>query len=159
MRLAILSSLFLAACGAQTTMVASHPAVARYTTNIDDTKSAVHDVLAERWMNIAPMGSDGFATPRECRTENGDACKRHTAFDHGTSTDEQTFLFQLAARVVPTGEGTIVSVVATLAPSKPGGESKTYEIGKGDVPSWMQGEVEKVQREISHKLAPVRPNG
>lgn len=157
MRHAILASVFLAACGAPTALVPSHPAVARYNAPVDATRDAVQEVLAQRWQHVDPMGSDGFATPRECRTENGDGCAKHDAFTRGDD-GASTFMFQLAARVVPNGGGAIVSVVATLAPSHAGGETRVYQVGKGEVPSWLQAEVDGVQAAIQHKLAPLRPN-
>jgi hypothetical protein len=153
MRLAILSSVFLLACGGQKALVPSHPAVAKYNQPVEQTRDAVQSVLAERWMHIAPMGADGFATTRECRTENGEQCPKadpRTGFVDGTPT----YVFQLAARVVPNGAGAIVSVMATLAPAHPGDGVQSYEIGKGDVPRWLQHEVDDVQAAVAHRLAP-----
>jgi hypothetical protein len=154
MRLAILSSVLLSACASTSAMVPSHPAVARYSTTLDDTRAAVQSVLTARWMHVDAVGQDGFATQAECRTATGDGCPRHDAWASPSAAGVATYGFQVAAFVVPSSNGVVVRVGATLA-----GHDGRYEVGKGEVPAWMQHEVETVQREIAHQLAPVRPNG
>jgi hypothetical protein len=116
----------------------------------------VHDVLADRWLHVDEVGSDGFATPPECRTDDGEQCSKRSLFDKGSADTAQTYGFQLAARVMPSDAGVIVEIIATLAP-RAGSQAPAYAIGKGDVPSWLQHEVEDVQAAVRHKLAPVRP--
>jgi hypothetical protein len=154
MRLAILSSALLAACASTSSLVPSHPAVARYSASLDDTRTAVQSVLAARWMHVDAVGQDGFATQRECRTATGDGCPRQNAWTAPSAAGVATYGFQVAAVVVPSASGVVVQVGATLA-----GHDGHYEVGKGEVPAWMQHEVEAVQREIAHQLAPLRPNG
>jgi hypothetical protein len=154
MRLAIACSVFFAACASTSSMVPSHPAVARYSSTIDDTRAAVESVLAARWKDVAPVGADGFTTKSECRTADGDGCPRVNAWSSPNAKGVATYGFQVAAVVVQSSGGVVVSVGATLA-----GHDGRYEVGKGQVPAWMQHEVELVQREIAHQLAPVRPNG
>ena len=154
MRLAILTSAFLAACASTSALVPSHPAVARYSTSVDDTRAAVESVLAARWTDVAPVGQDGFAGKAECRTATGETCPRINAWTPASTAATATYGFQVAAVVVPSNGGVVVSVGATLA-----GHDGRYEVGKGEVPAWMQHEVELVQREIAHQLAPIRPNG
>jgi hypothetical protein len=154
MRLAILSSVILSACASTASLVPSHPAVARYTSNLDDTRAAVQSVLTSRWMHVDAVGEDGFATQAECRTATGDGCPRKNAWTSPSASSVATYGFQVAAFVVPSSGGVVVRVGATLA-----GHDGRYEVGKGQVPAWMQQEVDTVQREIAHQLAPVRPNG
>jgi hypothetical protein len=157
MRFAILASVLLAACAPTSSLVPSHPAVARYPATLDATRTAVHDVLAARWLHVDQVGADGFATPPECRTATGDGCPKHDAFTRpADKTSVMMYGFQIAARVVPTDGGVIVRVGAVLEPQQ-GAGGPAYEIGKGDVPAWVQHEVELVQSEIAHQLAPARP--
>jgi hypothetical protein len=104
-------------------------------------------------MHIDPVGQDGFATAAECRTANGEVCPHVNAWSHDGG-GAAMFGFQVVSFVVPSSGGVVVQVSAKLA-----GHDGHYEVGKGDVPAWMQREVETVQREIAHQLAPARPNG
>lgn len=155
MRLAIFSSLLFAACASSTPYVQSHPDVARYSTTLEQARVVVHDVLASRSTTVAEVGPGSFATGKECRTVDGSLCQKHNAFTKG-SDGAQTYAFQLGARVVATDAGVIVKVGATLVGN---GDGKTIEVGSGEVPQWAQQEVDSVQADIRHQLAPLRPTG
>jgi len=161
MRLAIASLVSLAACASSApSLVPSHPQVARYSASVDDTRTAVREVLASHWLHVDAVGEDSFATGPECRTDRGGPCPtRANAFTTPGTHQEQvmTYKLKVAARVVPSNDGVLVNLAATLTSQTPGGQS--YELGKGEVPAWLQRDVDSVQREISHQLAPMRPNG
>ena len=152
MRLVITTTLFLAACAASSANIPSHPAVARYSTTVDEARAAVQEVLAGRSLHVDENG-DAFTTGRECRTDVGEVCEHANAW-HQTS-ELHTYAFQLGARVVQTDGGVIVKVGAVAVAN--GASPQTFETGKGAVPAWVQREVDSVQAEIRHRLAALRP--
>jgi hypothetical protein len=139
-------------------MVSSRPAVVRYSATLDATRAAVQEVLAGRSLHVNEVGGDTFMTAPECRTDGGELCARQTAWT-AKSTDAksggETFGFELAARVVPVDGGAIVRVGARLAK----GQGQVMEVGNGEVPAWVQHEVDQVQAEIARVLVPPRPHG
>ena len=155
MRFAITASVFLAACAPASRLVPSHPSVARYSMNVDATRAAVHDALAVRWQRVDEVGTDGFSTDFECRTDAGDGCPaKRGAWANpgdGAATGVETYGFQIVARVVSSDSGAIVQISARVQQR---GQSQVVEVGKGEVPAWAQHEVEGLQAAISHKLAP-----
>ncbi len=156
MRLAIIASVFFAACAPASRPVPSHPAVARYSMNVDAARAAVHDVLADRWLRVDEVGTDAFSTNIACRTDAGDDCpKRNTIWNaNDAKTDgDTTYGFQVMARVVPADTGAIVQISARVEER---GQTQFVEVGKGEVPAWAQHEIDGLQAAISHKLASPR---
>jgi hypothetical protein len=157
MRNLILSSVLLAACATNTSLVHSRPAVVQYHTDVDVAKNAVHDVLATNFY-VNDVGSDAFATKAVCRTEHGDVCPGHAgqanAWTPSQSTDPNVKMYalQVFAKIVPSANGVVVSVGATL-----GGKDASYQIGQGDVPAWLQNEVDMIQKQVRDQIKTISP--
>ena len=158
MRNLIFSSVLLGACATNSALVPSRPAVVQYHTDADVAKNAVHDVLATNFY-VSDVGSDALATKSVCRTEVGDVCPgRAGSMSNAWTPAQQTdpnikmYALQVFAKIVPNGNGVIVSIGATL-----NGKDVSYEIGKGDAPAWLQNEVDQIQRDVRSQLKAISP--